>query len=108
MISNPNSTSQTNALFRQIVPCLQAVEGLHLKVKFTHYPGHAEEMVRGMTRDDYDVIIAVGGDGTVNEVVNGLLGPADEQRPDPQSIPCLLYTSPSPRDRQKSRMPSSA
>ena len=25
-----------------------------------------------------------------------------------QSIPCLLYTSPSPRDRQKSRMPSSA
>ena len=28
-------------------------------------------------------------------------------RPD-RCIPCLLYTSPSPRDRQKSRMPSSA
>jgi sensor histidine kinase regulating citrate/malate metabolism len=25
-----------------------------------------------------------------------------------EGIPCLLYTSPSPRDRQKSRMPSSA
>ena len=25
-----------------------------------------------------------------------------------QRYPCLLYTSPSPRDRQKSRMPSSA
>ena len=25
-----------------------------------------------------------------------------------QALPCLLYTSPSPRDRQKSRMPSSA
>ena len=25
-----------------------------------------------------------------------------------ESIACLLYTSPSPRDRQKSRMPSSA
>ena len=25
-----------------------------------------------------------------------------------QYLPCLLYTSPSPRDRQKSRMPSSA
>ena len=24
------------------------------------------------------------------------------------NTPCLLYTSPSPRDRQKSRMPSSA
>ena len=27
---------------------------------------------------------------------------------DPRRTPCLLYTSPSPRDRQKSRMPSSA
>ena len=25
-----------------------------------------------------------------------------------ETVPCLLYTSPSPRDRQKSRMPSSA
>ena len=31
------------------------------------------------------------------------------QAPDTQKeIACLLYTSPSPRDRQKSRMPSSA
>ena len=28
--------------------------------------------------------------------------------PENQSVICLLYTSPSPRDRQKSRMPSSA
>ena len=28
--------------------------------------------------------------------------------PTPESYRCLLYTSPSPRDRQKSRMPSSA
>ena len=30
------------------------------------------------------------------------------QFPNAQYLPCLLYTSPSPRDRQKSRMPSSA
>ena len=29
-------------------------------------------------------------------------------RPEPRPTGCLLYTSPSPRDRQKSRMPSSA
>ena len=29
------------------------------------------------------------------------------ERPDPDS-PCLLYTSPSPRDKRQSRMPSSA
>ena len=28
--------------------------------------------------------------------------------PNRKELPCLLYTSPSPRDRQKSRMPSSA
>ena len=38
--------------------------------------------------------------------VNGMAGAA---RVDPDWAPvCLLYTSPSPRDRQKSRMPSSA
>ena len=33
---------------------------------------------------------------------------ADESRKREQQLACLLYTSPSPRDRQKSRMPSSA
>ena len=35
-------------------------------------------------------------------------GNLDLSRVNPQTGPCLLYTSPSPRDRQKSRMPSSA
>ena len=34
--------------------------------------------------------------------------PCDEAHPIAPLSPCLLYTSPSPRDRQKSRMPSSA
>ena len=33
---------------------------------------------------------------------------ADERRRQARHQDCLLYTSPSPRDRQKSRMPSSA
>ena len=31
-----------------------------------------------------------------------------EEEVSPEDLICLLYTSPSPRDRQKSRMPSSA
>ena len=34
--------------------------------------------------------------------------PAGQEPPDVLFRDCLLYTSPSPRDRQKSRMPSSA
>ena len=32
----------------------------------------------------------------------------DEFHPDEMALDCLLYTSPSPRDRTRSRMPSSA
>ena len=37
-----------------------------------------------------------------------LMGPEDATLQIAKDGPCLLYTSPSPRDRQKSRMPSSA
>lgn len=82
LIANPNSTTQDAGLFRQIIPVLRSVPGLKMLVKYTAYPGHAEIMCRGLTRADYDAVIAVGGDGTVNEVVNGLLGPAGDTEPD--------------------------
>ena len=43
--------------------------------------------------------------GNANDVVMEM---AKEVLPVVRKTPCLLYTSPSPRDRQKSRMPSSA
>ena len=42
--------------------------------------------------------------GEADEVATDI----DLDKPAEQTKPCLLYTSPSPRDRQKSRMPSSA
>ena len=44
----------------------------------------------------------------VNRLVEQALGNSDRPRREGRYLPCLLYTSPSPRDRQKSRMPSSA
>ena len=38
----------------------------------------------------------------------GLAMQSMNSRPDYEDVPCLLYTSPSPRDRTRSRMPSSA
>lgn len=81
LISNPNSTSITDDLARTVVAELRAVRDLRLRSAFTAHPGHAEEIVAGLTRDDCDVIVCMGGDGTVNEVVNGLLGPSADGRP---------------------------
>lgn len=39
----------------------------------TEYPEHATELARKAAEDGYDYVIAAGGDGTINEVMNGLM-----------------------------------
>lgn len=74
LITNPNSTGQRPEVMRQVLAHLLPLPGLRLKSVFTHYPQHAVELCAGLTRADYDVVIGVGGDGTLNEIINGLLG----------------------------------
>ena len=47
----------------------------------TVYPGHATELAHQAALDGYDMVIALGGDGTVHEVVNGLMQVPAEKRP---------------------------
>lgn len=47
--------------------------GRESAVRFTERRGHAEELARQALRAGYDRVAAVGGDGTLNEVANGLL-----------------------------------
>jgi diacylglycerol kinase (ATP) len=43
-------------------------------IQTTTAAGHATELAQRAARQGVEVVIAVGGDGTINEVVNGLLG----------------------------------
>ena len=43
-------------------------------IVFTEYAGHATEMARQFAVMGFDAVVAVGGDGTVNEVASGLRG----------------------------------
>ncbi len=46
---------------------------LNFDVTLTDYPGHGIEIARKAAEDKYDYVIAAGGDGTANEVLNGLM-----------------------------------
>ena len=47
----------------------------------TVYPTHAIELARQAAEQGYELVIAVGGDGTAHEVINGLMQVPQEQRP---------------------------
>lgn len=47
--------------------------GLEFDFEFTQYPGHAAEIARQSIEKGYRCLVAVGGDGTINEVANGIL-----------------------------------
>jgi len=45
----------------------------HFDFVYTKYPRHAKEIAKNNS-SRYDIIIAVGGDGTINEIASGLVG----------------------------------
>jgi len=47
----------------------------------TVYPGHAIDLAKQAGEQGYDLVIAMGGDGTVHEVMNGLMKVPEEKRP---------------------------
>jgi len=51
--------------------------GLLFDYEYTEGVGHAIELARAAVSDGYRYIVAVGGDGTVNEVANGILRSSD-------------------------------
>jgi len=73
MIVNPVAANgAVGKRWPQIRDILQ-VEGSQFDVSFTKGPNHATELAREALSAGCRTIVAVGGDGTLNEVVNGLM-----------------------------------
>ena len=72
LIVNPNATSTTPAGRDLLAHALES--RVKLTVAHTDHRGHAIEIAQAAARHGVDVLIVHGGDGTVNEVVNGVLG----------------------------------
>lgn len=47
----------------------------------TVYPGHGIELAKQAGEQGYDMVIAMGGDGTVHEVINGIMEIPEDKRP---------------------------
>ncbi|GGS91634.1 diacylglycerol/lipid kinase family protein [Streptomyces chromofuscus] len=88
LVVNPAATT-TSARTRDVLIHALASE-MKLEAVTTEYRGHARDLGRQAAEsDDIDLVVALGGDGTVNEVVNGLLhnGPAPGHVPGLAVVP---------------------
>ena len=75
-IINPVACSgKCSTLFESAKAVLDAKNASY-EVFITDFPGHAEELARSAVEAGFDVIAAVGGDGTVREVASALNGSA--------------------------------
>ncbi|MBA2808894.1 diacylglycerol kinase family lipid kinase [Streptomyces sp. KM273126] len=83
LVVNPAATT-TSARTRDVLIHALASE-MKLDAVTTEYRGHARDLGRQAADEDTDLVITLGGDGTINEVVNGLL----HEGPDPDRLPRL-------------------
>jgi diacylglycerol kinase family enzyme len=71
LIANPKATSASRRVRGILV---RAFAGdLDLEIAETAHRGHATDLARQAAEKRHDVVLTLGGDGTVNEVVNGLM-----------------------------------
>jgi diacylglycerol kinase family enzyme len=71
LIVNPHATATTQ-LRRDVITHALASQ-MDLEVVETRYRGHAGTLARKAASDGFQLVLTLGGDGTVNEAVNGLL-----------------------------------
>ncbi|WP_028648489.1 diacylglycerol kinase family protein [Nocardiopsis sp. CNT312] len=85
-IVNPQATTATPHIREAIVDVL--AQELDLTVVETAHRDHASTLARDAAGDGFSAVLSLGGDGTVNEVVNGLLtAPEGPPRPRYAVIP---------------------
>ncbi|MGI8633739.1 MAG: diacylglycerol/lipid kinase family protein [Solirubrobacterales bacterium] len=72
IIVNPYATTVSDRLKNLVVYALQG--RYEVEAKMTEARDHATEIGREAVQGGYDVVCAFGGDGTLNEVANGLAG----------------------------------
>jgi diacylglycerol kinase family enzyme len=75
LVVNPKATTTSERSRDVLVRALRSQ--VDLSVEYTRRRGHAAVLTRAAAESGVDVVVTLGGDGTVNEAVNGLMTAAD-------------------------------
>ena len=75
LIANPFATSVTERKLAEVQAVLEPIGGL--ETRLTQHRGHATELAREACADGCDTLFVFSGDGTSNEVLNGIEPGAD-------------------------------
>jgi len=71
LVVNHKATTTSGRIRDVLVHALRSE--VDLEVAYTERRGHAATLAQRAAKEGLDVVVALGGDGTVNEVVNGVL-----------------------------------
>lgn len=71
IIFNPTAGARSIKKLNNIINCLKDL-GVNVEMSETHFAGHAFKLAKQAKYKNYDLIVAAGGDGTTNEVINGI------------------------------------
>ncbi len=72
-IINPISGTSNKAVTLRAIRDGIDRERFDIEIKRTRYAGHAEELARKAAEEKFHIVVAVGGDGTVNEVARAII-----------------------------------
>src|SRR5438132_8565319 len=71
LVINPHA-GQNVTKIAELIAVLSAA-GWSTDITIKEYGGHSMELAARAAKDDYDLVIGYGGDGTVNQVLNGVM-----------------------------------
>ena len=87
LIVNPAGGTKKGLKILEMVRPVFDKSGVHVDILLTEYAGHARELANTLNLSGYNGLCAIGGDGTLFEMVNGML-----KRKDNQNFPLGLIT----------------
>ena len=72
-ILNPISGTHSKKEIPEIIERTLDHDQFDAEIKLTEYAGHASEIAKECANEGVDIVVAIGGDGTVNEVARSLV-----------------------------------